>query len=154
MIFLVLKVIHILSATVLFGTGLGTAFYLWRAHQTHNATVIAVVTRNVVLADWIFTTPAVVLQPVTGFIMMSLMEYSITEPWIIWSLVLYTIAGACWLPVVWLQLRMRDLANQAVQNNTPLTREYYGKFKLWFLLGWPAFISVGVIFVLMVFRPS
>lgn len=154
MSFLILKLIHILSATVLFGTGLGTAFYMWRAHKTDDARVIAAVAGQVVMADWLFTVPAVIIQPVTGLMMMSLAGYTLSDGWIIWALVLYVITGACWLPVVWLQLHLRDLANAAVVNNTPLPDEYYRKFMLWFSLGWPAFISVMIIFVLMVFRAT
>lgn len=148
------KLLHILSATILFGTGLGTAFYLWRAHRTGDAHVIAVVARNVVLADWIFTTPSVLLQPLTGLWLLSIMGYSLTTPWIVLSLALFILAGACWLPVVWLQIQMRNMARDAAMKKTPLGKTYQRCFTLWYSLGWPAFGAVLVIYYLMIFRPA
>lgn len=148
-----LKLLHIVSSTLLFGTGLGTAFYMWRAHRTGNPAVIAGVARTVVLADWLFTTPAVIIQPLTGFWLMSVMGYSFTLPWLSLSLLLYGIAGVCWLPVVYIQIKLRNLAQQAVVDSTALPPRYYGLMRYWFLLGWVAFTSVLYIFYLMVFRP-
>jgi len=152
--FLFLKTLHILSATLLFGTGLGSAFYLWRAHRGGDVGVIAGVSRNVVLADWLFTTPAVILQPLTGFWMMSLAGYSLTAQWLWLALLLYALAGACWLPVVWLQMRIHRMASDAVANGTPLPPLYDRYMRLWFVLGWPAFIAVLAAFFLMVMRPA
>ena len=152
-VFLLLKLIHIISATVLFGTGLGTAFYFWRVQRTGDARLIATVAHNVVLADWWFTTPAIIIQPLSGIAMMSLMGYALTTPWIVSTLALYGAAGACWLPVVWLQLRLRDLALSAASQGQSLGPLYQKYFRLWFMLGWPAFISVLLIFGLMIYRP-
>lgn len=152
-LYLWLKTIHIISSTLLFGTGLGSAFYLLRAHLSKNNHAIAFATRNVVFADWAFTTPSVIVQPLTGFAMMYLAHFPITAFWIACSLILYVLIGACWLPVVWLQIKMRDMAEHAVKTNTDLPKLYYRYFQLWFWLGWPAFISVVVIFQLMVFKP-
>lgn len=149
-----LKLIHILSATVLFGTGLGTAFYLWRANKTNDARLIAGVARNVVLADWVFTTPSVILQPLTGFWLLHILGYSLASPWVVASLVLFVIAGACWLPVVWLQMQMRDLADDAATKQQPLGKKYRRYFTLWCTLGWPAFGAILVIYYLMIFRPT
>ena len=154
MTFLWLKIIHILSATVLFGTGLGTAWYQWRAHRTGDARVIAAVSREVVLADWLFTTPAVIIQPVTGVWMALLVGYPLTSPWLAWSIGLYLLAGACWLPVVWIQLQLRDLAAAAARQGGDLPARYHRLFRIWFALGWPAFIAVVVVFALMVLRPT
>lgn len=154
MLYLLLKTIHILSATLLFGTGLGSAFYLWRAHRSGDSAVIAAVSRQVVLADWLFTTPAVILQPLTGFWMMALAGYSLTAPWLWWSLVLYLLAGACWLPVVALQMRIRKLAAIAAASQAPMPAAYHRAMRLWIVLGWPAFLSVFAVFFLMVFRPT
>ena len=148
--YLLVKYIHILSATVLFGTGLGTAFFFWRAHQTGDARVIAVVAHHVVLADWWFTTPAIIVQPASGVLMLSLSGYAAAPPWLFLSYVLYGVAGACWLPVVWLQWRMRELARQAAAQNQALSETYRRYFRIWFVLGWPAFISVLFIFGLMI----
>lgn len=150
--YLLIRLIHILSATLLFGTGLGTAFYMWRAHKSGDARVIADVARNVVLADWLFTTPAVIIQPISGLWLVSARGYALTEPWILLSLVLFVVAGACWLPVVWLQIQMRNLAVIAAQTQTTLDARYHRYMRWWFLLGWPAFAAVLIIFGLMVFK--
>lgn len=148
-----LEFIHILSATLLFGTGLGTAFAMWRAHRTGDARVIAAVAQGVVLADWVFTTPAVVIQPATGALLVELHGFPWTLPWLVAALVIYVLVGACWIPVVWLQMRMRDLARQAVESGRPLPPLYHRCYRWWFALGWPAFAGVLAIFWLMIFKP-
>jgi uncharacterized membrane protein len=154
MTYLWLKVIHILSSTLLFGTGLGTAFYQWRACRQGDPQRVASVTAEVVLADWLFTTPAVIIQPITGIWMANLLGFPLTTPWLMWSIVLYLVAGACWLPVVWIQLRMRDLAGQAAAGGQPLPAAFHRLFRIWFALGWPAFAAVLAVFYLMVFKPA
>lgn len=151
---LILKYIHILSATLLFGTGLGTAFHGWTAGLSGDVRAMAVVNRNVVLADWLFTAPAVIVQPVSGVWLAVERGYPLTEGWILWSLALYALVGACWLPVVWLQMRMRHLAVAARDSGQPLPPAYYRTARWWFLLGWPAFAGVLAIVWLMVFRPT
>ncbi len=151
--YLLLKTIHIISSTLLFGTGLGSAYYMWRAHLTGKIPVIATTVKHVVTADWLFTSTTIIIQLVTGIWMVLLANYSFTWSWILWSLLLYGLAGACWLPVVWIQLKIRDLAQQAVLTDTHLPSLYYRYMRLWFLLGWPAFISLVVVFCLMVFKP-
>ncbi len=149
-----LKLIHILSATVLFGTGLGTAFFMWRADRSGDLPAIAVTARHVVLADFLFTVPAVMVQPVTGVLMAIEADYTFTEPWLLAAIGLYLLIGACWLPVVRLQLRMRDLAEAARAASEHLPASYHRAMRLWFTLGWPAFASILAVFVLMVFRPT
>ncbi|MHA1538197.1 MAG: DUF2269 family protein [Alphaproteobacteria bacterium] len=149
-----LKLIHILSATVLFGTGLGTAFFMWRADRSGDVPAIAVTARHVVLADYLFTTPAVLVQPLSGVLLALEAGYGFTEPWLLTAIGLYLLAGACWLPVVRLQLRMRDLAEAARAAGETLPAGYHRAMRLWFALGWPAFASVLAIFVLMMFRPN
>ncbi len=149
-----LRFIHIVSSTLLFGTGLGSAFYMWQAHRTGDAAVIAPVAQNVVLADWLFTTPAVIIQPLTGIWMMTLLGYDFSLAWLQLSLILYAVAGACWLPVVWIQIRARNLAMHAVISGQALSPRYHRLMRYWFLLGWPAFISVVIIFVLMVYKSA
>jgi uncharacterized membrane protein len=151
--YLALKLIHIISATVLFGTGLGSAYYMWRTHRGGDVRAIAEVSRNVVLADWLFTTPAVVLQPLTGVTMAVLAGMSLSESWLLGAIVLYAIAGACWLPVVWLQIQIRNMAVTAVSTGTALPERYHRFMKAWFVLGWPAFIAVALTFYLMVYKP-
>jgi uncharacterized membrane protein len=107
-----------------------------------------------VLADWLFTAPAVILQPLTGWWLMQQLQLSWTTPWIVAALALYVVAGACWLPVVWLQIRLRDLAAGADRQQSPLPGDYHRLYRIWFALGWPAFLAVLAIFVLMVARPS
>jgi uncharacterized membrane protein len=148
-----LEFIHILSSTLLFGTGLGTAFALWRAHRTGDARVIAAVAQGAVLADWVFTTPAVVIQPATGALLVQLHGFPWTMPWLVAALAIYVMVGACWIPVVWLQLRMRDLAREAAGTGGPLPPLYFRCYRWWFALGWPAFAGVVAIFWLMIFKP-
>jgi uncharacterized membrane protein len=151
---LILRYVHIISATLLFGTGLGTAFHGFAAGLSNDIRAMAVVNRNVVLADWLFTTPAVIVQPVTGVWLVVELGYPLTTPWILWSLALYVLVGACWLPVVWLQIRMRHMAVAACNSGTPLPEHCRRYARWWFALGWPAFIGVLAIFWLMVFRPD
>lgn len=157
--YLPLKLLHILSATVLFGTGLGTAFSLWRADRSGDRRVIAHTANNVVLADWLFTTPAVIIQPITGLAMVHLASIPITTPWLLASIALYLVAGACWLPVVWLQLHIKTLVNKPLPTTTPLIDDhpdvdvYRRVMRWWYTLGWPAFVSVMMVFYLMVFKP-
>src|SRR3954470_810452 len=148
--YLLLKYMHVINSTLLFGTGLGTAFHGWMAHRSGDRVVIAVVGRNVVLADWLFTAPAVVVQPATGVAMAWLAAIPLTNSWLLVSIVLYLLVGACWLPVVWLQIRMHALAAEAVRTNTALPPRYFAYARLWFLFGWPAFMSVLAIFYLMI----
>ena len=153
MLYPLLKTLHIISATLLFGTGIGSAYYLLRAHLSKNPAAIAVTSRHVVTADWLFTATSGVVQPLTGLWMVWLTGWPLTHTWIWLSLVLYVVAGACWLPVVWLQIRMRDMAAVAVRTQTPPDPRYYRYMRIWFILGWPAFSALVVVFFLMVFKP-
>ena len=152
MLYFGLKFLHIIGAAVLLGTGAGIAFFMLLAHLGRNPAVIAGVSRIVVVADFIFTATAVVAQPVTGVLLARTVGYSLSEPWIVWSIALYLITGGFWLPVVWMQMRMRDLAAQAVRDGSPLPRTYYNLFWLWFAFGFPAFAAVIAIFWLMIVR--
>jgi len=149
-----LKLIHVLGASVLFGSGVGIAFFMLMAHRTGHAGVIAVTARFVVIADLIFTATAVVVQPVSGFALAWAIGLSpLREPWIVVSILIYILVGLCWLPVVFIQMRMRDLANEAAINGKPLPDRYRRLFRIWFALGWPAFAGVIAIFVLMIWQP-
>ncbi len=151
--YVLLKLIHILSSTILFGTGLGTAFFMWRADMSGDIRAIAVVSRNVVLADWLFTTPAVIVQPLTGFWLIYLVGFPLDSAWIWISLLLYVLVGFCWIPVVFIQMRVARLAARLNEQNLAPTLEYRRMMRWWYGLGWPAFISVIVIFWLMVAKP-
>jgi len=152
--YFLLKTLHIVSAAVLFGTGLGIAFFMWRADRKGDITAIASTARHVVVADLLFTAPAVVAQPTTGYLLMRQTGYTFDENWLLLSAALYVLAGVCWLPVVWLQIRMKRLAEEAQVRSTPLPAAYRNAMRLWFALGWPAFGSVIAIYFLMVFRPN
>lgn len=154
MLFFAVKYLHLIGAAVLLGTGAGIAFFQLMAHRTGNAATIAAVARIVVIADFLFTAAAVVLQPVTGVALASLDGYSLGEGWIVLSIALYLLTGAFWLPVVWMQLRMRDLATHAISTAQPLAREYHRLFRSWFGFGFPAFAAVLAIFWLMMTRPA
>lgn len=152
MSYTLLKTLHILSMVLLFGTGLGSAFYKWMADRSGNVAHIAVTNRHVVLADWIFTTPTVIFQPLSGLWMVHLLDLPLTTPWIAASLGLFVLAGLCWLPVVWLQIRMEKIAASAVAGNTPLPPLYWRMARAWFWLGVPAFISMVLVVAMMVFK--
>ena len=153
-IYLCLKWVHVVSSTVLFGMGAGIAFFFIRAQKTGDVRVIAAVGREVVIADAIFTASAVVLQPVTGLTMVRLAGYPLSLPWLRWSIALYALIGCCWLPVVWLQVQMRNLAARAMLEGTALPTVYSRYYRLWFYLGWPAFTGVLIVFYLMVVKPA
>jgi uncharacterized membrane protein len=148
-----LRLVHILGAAVLFGTGLGIAFFMLMALRTRDAALIAHTARIVVIADVLFTATAVVIQPLTGLWLAGLIGFSLHEPWLAISLGLYVLVGACWLPAVWIQIQLRNMAAAAARDGTPLPPRYDRLFRTWFALGWPAFAGVLAIFALMVWKP-
>jgi uncharacterized membrane protein len=153
MSYFVLKFLHLIGAAVLLGTGAGIAFFMLMAHLSGKPAVIAGVARIVVIADFVFTATTVVLQPVTGILLVREVGYSFSDAWIVWSIALYLVTGAFWLPVVWMQMRMRDLAVAAVAAGTDLPRSYHRLIWWWFAFGFPAFAAVIAIFWLMIARP-
>ena len=154
MVYLWIKVLHVVSATILFGTGLGIAFFKVTADGSGNVKAMRVVGERVVWADWLFTTPAIVVQAVTGVALARIAGFQLSSGWVLAAIVLYCIAGACWLPVVWLQIRMRDLARAAEQAQAAVGERYWRYARLWFWLGVPAFAAVLGVFVLMVLKPA
>jgi uncharacterized membrane protein len=154
MMYLTLKVLHIFSAIILFGLGMGTVFYKVMADKTRNHAAIAVTSCHVVLADWWFTTPAVLIQPLTGYFLAGQVSVPFGDGWLFWSLLLYAVTGLCWLPVVWLQIRMRDLAVTSLEQQQALPTQYFYYSKLWLWLGVPAFFGMVSITTLMVFHNS
>ncbi len=155
--YFIAKYAHILCSTVHFGTGIGTAFQMvWAMHLARKNRVETVhsVASGVVIADWIFTTPAGFLQPATGLWLIWLQGWSPWESWLIATYVLYIIALICWLPVVHLQIRIRDIAREALQNGIPLPDRAWRLYHIWFALGWPAFIALMGVFWLMVTKPG
>lgn len=149
-----LKTAHIISSTILFGTGIGTAFHGLASNLRGDLSAIVSGNRNVVLADWIFTTPAVIVQPVTGVMLALEQGWSLDSPWLFAAIGLYLFVGVCWLPVVWLQIKMTRIAEQCLAAGAPLPPIYRTYFRWWFALGWPAFIAMIAIFWLMVAKPQ
>ena len=150
----ILLFLHVIGATVLLGTGAGIAFFMVMANRTKDAAIIAHTASVVVVADFVFTASAVILQPVTGIWMALDTGWSLREGWIAYSILLYVIAGLFWLPVVGFQIRMRDLARQAAANRTPLPEAYYRLYRRWFAFGFPAFAAVLAIIWIMLSKPD
>jgi len=151
--YLIIKYIHIISSTILFGTGIGSAFYMFMANRSKDIKSICFATRHVVIADWIFTTPSVIIQLITGLWMVHDAGYAYTDGWIMWGLILYGFAGICWLPVVGIQIKMRDIAVSSYEKSEDLPAKYWLMDKWWVLLGAMAFPAVSMIFYLMVMKP-
>ena len=152
-LYFLVKWVHVLSSTVLFGFGAGTAWYLWNAHLTRDPSTIAGVGRMVVTADWIFTGTSGIVQPASGFWLIHLAGYSLTEPWLVATYGLYLLAFVCWVPVVGLQIKAQRLAQDAADRRAPLGKAYDRTMHWWFALGWPAFLGLLGVFYLMVAKP-
>jgi uncharacterized membrane protein len=152
--YLVLKWLHILSSMLLFGTGVGSAFYMLFSSLSRNVHAIALIARLVVIADWCFTAPAVIFQPISGIYLARLVGYPLYEGWLLQSMVLYALAIACWLPVVLIQVRMRDAAVAALASGAALPNGYWRYLALWSLLGTVAFLALMAVIYLMVIKPS
>ncbi len=151
---LLLRWLHIVGSTLLLGTGIGIAFFMLMAHRTRDPVLVAHTASIVVMADYLFTATAVVLQPITGLLLMREVGWDWHQSWIVLSVLLYLLVGALWLPVVWMQTVMRNLARSAAAASLPLPPRYFTLFRLWFAFGIPAFLSVLVIFWLMVVKPT
>ncbi|HEY0011785.1 MAG TPA: DUF2269 domain-containing protein [Allosphingosinicella sp.] len=152
--YFLLKFLHVIGATVLLGTGAGIAFFMLMAHRTGDVRTIAATARIVVIADIVFTATAVVAQPITGVLLAQTAGYTLGEAWIVASILLYLFTGAFWLPVVWMQARMRNLARAAAEAGEGLPAAYHRLFRWWFAFGFPAFAAVLLIFWLMITRPE
>lgn len=152
--YFLLKWIHILSSTVLFGTGIGSAFYFFMANRRKDIAGIYFAARHVVIADWVFTTPSIIIQLATGLALVHVTGYELTEGWVLLALALYFFAGACWLPVVWMQIKMRDMAKISLDTGNALPRHYWKLNQWWIILGALAFPAILLVFFLMVYKPS
>jgi uncharacterized membrane protein len=152
--YLVARTLHIVSAMLLFGVGLGTAYHMYAACRSGDVAGIARVARQVVQADWLFTTPAAVVQPVTGLWLIHLAGHSFTAPWLVLTYLLYVLAGGAWLIVVVLQKDMARLAAVAARSGTALPEVFDQRFRLWLQLGWLGFGSLAAVIVLMVTKPD
>ncbi|WP_028133367.1 DUF2269 family protein [Bradyrhizobium japonicum] len=152
--YVLVKFLHVLGAIVILGTGTGIAFFMLMAHRTNDVAFIARTASVVVVADTIFTLSAVLLQPVTGGLLMMLSAIPITEHWLLASLALYAVAGLFWIPVVFMQIEMRDLARQAaVDQRSALPPRYFVLFRRWFAFGFPGFGATMLILWLMIAKP-
>jgi uncharacterized membrane protein len=152
-LYFIIKYLHVLGAIVILGTGSGIAFFMLMAHRSGEAAFIARTAAIVVIADMLFTLSAVIAQPVTGGILMKMSSTSVTEGWLAASLVLYAVAGLFWVPVVFMQMEMRDLARAAAEKSAPLPPRYFTLFRRWFVFGIPGFGSVMTILYLMIAKP-
>lgn len=148
-----IKIVHVMSSAILFGTGLGTAFYMFLVNQQKNVALIARATKQVVFVDYVFTGASGVIQFITGMALLGLKNISFSSLWIIVAMTGYLIAAACWFPVVYLQIRCRDLAIDAMKNNMALPQQYYRYYRIWWILGIPAFLALLVVFYFMVNKP-
>jgi uncharacterized membrane protein len=149
-IYLAIKWVHVLSSTILFGTGIGSAFYLMSATLGRDARTVARLSKLVVLADWLFTAPTAILQPLTGFLLLQIAGLSMRAPWLAWSVALYVFAIACWLPVVWIQIRLAKEARACAMVGASLSQRYWRLMTAWTVLGALAFVAFLGIFWLMV----
>ncbi len=146
--------LHVIGATILLGTGAGIAFFMVMAHRTRNPVIIAHTAAIVVIADFIFTATAVIAQPLTGLWLANLVGWSLMTPWLIASTILYGVVGLFWLPVVAIQIRIRDIARRASTEHAPLPRLYFRLYRIWFAFGFPAFFAVLAILWLMLAKPA
>jgi uncharacterized membrane protein len=153
-VYFITKYLHLLGAIVILGTGAGIAFFMLMAHRSGNAGFIARTAATAVVADMLFTASAVVLQPVTGGILMMLSLTAIAERWLAISLALYAVAGLFWIPVIFMQIEMRDLARMAEADHSPLPQRYFTLYRRWFMFGIPGFGSVLLILWLMMAKPQ
>ena len=147
------KTLHILSATLLFGTGLGIAFFMFRSMFTTSINEKLYAAKTTVLADYLFTFPAVIIQPISGAWLVWKAGFDWDSTWLVITYIIYGVAALCWLPVVWLQIKMKNMLMACAQNNTDVPDCYHRYFRYWFILGWPAFVGLVVVFFLMVQKP-
>lgn len=150
----ILRLLHVIGATVLFGTGAGIAFFMVMARRTEKPDLIAHVADTVVVADTLFTATAVIAQPITGYFLARSVGWSLSDGWLLLSLGLYILTGLFWLPVVWIQTRLRDMAREAVARSAPLPAEWFRLYRIWFACGFPAFAAVLAIVWLMLAKPD
>ena len=152
--YLLIKTLHIISSTVVFGTGIGIAFFMFNSYRTDNIQQKLYAVRTTVLADYLFTFPAVIIQPLSGIGLVVIAGYNWTDLWLSLTYILYFLANICWLPVVWIQIQLKKMLQVAADTNTELPKRYHRLFKVWFLLGWPAFVGLVAVFFLMVYKPT
>jgi len=152
-LYLTVKTLHIISSAILFGTGIGIAFFMWLSFFSNNLTEKLYAAKNTVLADKLFSFPAALIQPLTGFWLIVESGFNWNEYWLLLTYAIYIVAAACWIPVVWIQIQLKEILAESINNKSELPNHYYKLFKIWFILGWPAFLGLIVVFYLMVTKP-
>lgn len=152
-LYLTIKTLHILSSTLLFGTGIGIAFFMFRSRFTNNIHEKLYAAKNTVIADYCFTFPAAIIQPLSGAALVYIAGFDWTSFWLTATYIIYAIAALCWMPVVWIQIQLKNMCMEAAEKGVELPGRYHTLFKIWFLLGWPAFVGLVVVFFLMVAKP-
>ena len=150
--YLILKILHILSAVIVAGTGAGIAFFMFMANRSNNPQAIKITAKHVILADWIFTLPGVITLIITGPLLMSKLGYSFSSPWFYWVCGLFLFIGLCWIPVLKIQYKLYELSKNTVSSND-VSPEFKKLMHLWAALGIAAFSAILIIFWLMVFKP-
>jgi uncharacterized membrane protein len=152
--YLIVKVVHIVSATILFGTGMGIAFFHFAGQRSPDIAAKLFAARATVLADFVFTLPAVIVQPASGAWLVWRAGFDWSDFWLVCTYALYAVAGACWVPVVLIQIRIRSLLERRAAGGTFDQTLYDRLMRWWFALGWPAFGGLIVVFFMMVAKPS
>ncbi|MGJ5620070.1 DUF2269 family protein [Sulfitobacter sp. MF3-043] len=145
---------HVIGTAVLLGTGAGIAFFMVLSQRSQNPAMIAHVAGIVVVADWLFTATAAVAQPITGYFLAQAAGWPLTSGWVVWALLLYVFVGVFWLPVIWIQKQLRDLAQTAAAQGIPLPPRFHRLYRIWFACGFPAFAAVLAILWLMITKPT
>lgn len=152
-LYIEIKTLHIISSTILFGTGIGIAYFMLRSWFTNNIQEKLYSARNTVIADYLFTFPAAIIQPISGIALIHMAGFDWTAFWLMATYAIYIIAGLCWLPVVWIQIQLKNICIEASESGSELPERYNKLFKIWFFLGWPAFLGLVAVFYLMVAKP-
>ena len=151
--YFILKLIHVISATVILGTGSGIAFFMLMAYLNKDIATLINTSRFVVLADWLFTMPAVIVQFTTGLLLMYILNYSFQSLWFYWVMGLFIFVGLCWLPVLYLQYQFKNIA-YSLKPTDSIPSQFHRYMKLWIILGIFGFSGVLVIFYFMIFKPG
>lgn len=152
--YLIIKWMHVISSVLLVGTGFGSAFFMFFGNRSGSVAAQAVISRLVVRADWWFTTPAGIFQPLSGFWLAQQAGWPMSTPWLALAIAFYVLAGICWLPVVFLQLRMARMAASAARDGSKMPSAYRQYQRRWEAFGYPAFAAMLVIFYLMLTKPA
>lgn len=152
--YFLMKTLHILSGTVLFGTGAGIAFFMLKGHLSGVPAARRFAASTTVQADFLFTLPAVVIQPMSGAWLIWKGGFDWADRWLVVTYALYLLAGVFWVPVVGIQMRMKAMLDAEATGGILDDKALSRLFRWWFALGWPAFGGLVIVFYLMVAKPS